>query len=81
MLEAIKILELSVKNDIKFQEFRELEIQLRAAKNSDSVTLASDEVELVKSFIVSEISSDPLRSDLDRSYRGVRYSKKCDFRR
>jgi hypothetical protein len=64
LLEAIKILEHSVKNDIKFQEFRELEIQLRAAKNSDSVTLASDEVGLVKSFIVSEISSDPLRSDL-----------------
>ena len=64
LLEAIKILEHSVKNDIKFQEFRELEIQLRAAKDNDSVTLASDEVELVKNFIVSEISSDPLRKDL-----------------
>ena len=30
--EAIKILELSVKDDTKFQEFRESEIQLRAAK-------------------------------------------------
>ena len=64
LFDAIKILELSVKDDAKFQEFRELETQLRAAKNNDSFTLASDEVELVKSFIVNEISNDPLRTDL-----------------
>jgi hypothetical protein len=64
LLEAIQILELSVKDDTNFQEFRELEIQLRAAKNNDSVTLALYEGKLVKSFIESEISIDPFRSDL-----------------
>ena len=56
--EAIRLLRLAIKDDTAFQDFRVREIGFRAAKESDSLALASDEAKFLISFIEIEISEN-----------------------
>ena len=56
--EAIRLLRLAIKDDTAFQDFRVREIGFRAAKESDSLALASDEAKYLINFIETEISKN-----------------------